>query len=99
MVTLLTDVPHIDSCAKLHKFSAILASLFVFFISLVSLILVHTVLNNFYFRMLRLLKILYFIHLLFFFNLLVAQRLPLLTVRQHHFTCDHPEAVIPTCIT
>jgi len=42
MVTLLTDVPHIDSCAKLHKFSAILASLFVFFISLVSLILVRS---------------------------------------------------------
>jgi len=30
MVTLITDVPRVDGCAKLHEFSAILAWLFVF---------------------------------------------------------------------
>jgi len=48
MVMLLTDVPLVDGCAKLHEFSDILARLFVLSDSLVirsllSLILVRTI--------------------------------------------------------
>jgi len=60
-----TDVPHIDGCAKPHEFSAILAWLFVFqmtvflFRSLLIFILVRTVLNDFYFRSFGLRKFLF----------------------------------------
>jgi len=59
-VTLITDVLRIDGCAKLQDFSAVLHGYLCYSVtSLLSLILVCTLLNNFYFRSFSLLKFLY----------------------------------------
>jgi len=95
MVRLITDVPHIYSCAKLHEFSTILAWLFVLndslFIKSLSLIVVHNCLK-FYFHSFILL--IFLVHLIFIFLKLKNSRSYETNGNNFHFSYENSSAAL-----